>query len=157
MMLRLGIALSILSLAIPNCMMLQLGAALRPNYESVILRSLQVAADGEPEPHAPEWEVLSVAADPVLDKEHAEAEGIEDGFEGGRVLRDRHGVYHLFPTERLKTGSGVGDGPQPPNLHTRLGHWTSSTPGTRGSWARTGTIFESHHKYDASDRRSSMF
>lgn len=106
---------------------------------------------------APSWQLVSFTNEPVIDSSMAAAQGIEDGLEGGRILKDRKGLYHMFPTERMRKGSGIGDGPQPSNLYTRLGHWTSKTPGTPGSWQRVGTIVESTRVYDGSDRKASLF
>jgi hypothetical protein len=72
------------------------------------------------------------------------AEGIEYGFEGGRVVK-LDGVYHLFTTENLPGHMWV---------KTRLGHWTSPD---RIHWQRAATLYASSGDFTGRDPRAALW
>lgn len=105
----------------------------------------------------PQFQLRKYTPVPVLGKKEGATQGIEDGFEGGRFLRDEDGRYHYFPAERMRRGSGQGNGTFPSDLMMQLGHWVSDKPWEPGSWRREGTVFRSSGRYDGTDRRASLF
>jgi len=81
---------------------------------------------------------------PLLKKGDPGTEGIEFGFEGGRVVRV-NGIYHLFTSEMLG---------KPRFVKMRLAHWSS---GDGSSWRRQSTLFESSGDYAGQDPRASLW
>ncbi|QJD86573.1 hypothetical protein [Cohnella herbarum] len=81
---------------------------------------------------------------PLLKKGDAGTEGIEFGFEGGRVVR-ADGKLHLFTSEMLG---------KPRFVKMRLAHW-SSVDGLE--WERVSTLFESSGEYLGQDPRASLW
>lgn len=72
------------------------------------------------------------------------AEGIRDGFEGGRAVKVGE-TYHLFTTEMM------GD---PLWVKTRFGHWTSRD---RLAWTRVATVRESSGEFEGKDARAALW
>lgn len=61
----------------------------------------------------PRMYVKELATRPAIGEEEAAYWGIQDGFEGGRFLRTADGLYHCFPSERMRRGTGQGNGSLP--------------------------------------------
>lgn len=81
---------------------------------------------------------------PVLSKRTEPAEGIEFGFEGGRVVKI-NGTYHLFTSEMYKA---------PIWIKMRLGYWVSTD---KINWKRAATIRESSGEFKGKDPRAALW
>ncbi|MBT3191701.1 MAG: hypothetical protein HN341_04020 [Verrucomicrobia bacterium] len=103
------------------------------------------------------FDILEGPDEPVITEDHLDAQDIQGGFEGGRLLKV-DGVYHMFPTER----AGIpGAGPERDRINTRIGHWTSEDA---VNWTRVSTLYQSSGNYThidtdhpASDRRAAIW
>lgn len=82
--------------------------------------------------------------DPVLSKRTEPDEGIEFGFEGGRVVKV-NGTYHLFTSEMYKA---------PIWVKMRLGYWVSND---KINWKRAATIRESSGEFNGKDPRAALW
>ena len=82
--------------------------------------------------------------DPVLSKRTDPSEGIEFGFEGGRVVKI-NGTYHLFTSEMYKA---------PIWIKMRLGYWVSTD---KINWKRAATIRESSGEFKGKDPRAALW
>lgn len=88
--------------------------------------------------------VKDYVVEPLLRQGDPGTEGIEYGFEGGRVVRV-NGQFHLFTSEM------VG---KPRFVKMRLAHWRSHNGMT---WERVSTLFESSGEYEGQDPRASLW
>lgn len=103
------------------------------------------------------FEILEGPDEPVITEDHPDAQDIQGGFEGGRLLKVDD-VYHMFPTER----AGIPGGPPcRDRINTRIGHWTSEDA---VNWKRVSTLYQSSGNYTdidvdhpASDRRAAIW
>lgn len=89
-------------------------------------------------------QITYVHPNPVLSKRTEPAEGIEFGFEGGRVIKI-NGTYHLFTSEMYKA---------PIWVKMRLGYWISSD---KINWKRVATIRESSGEFKGKDPRTALW
>jgi hypothetical protein len=83
--------------------------------------------------------------EPILDDRSPGAEHIRYGYEGGRALKDRHGVTHIFCAEVSSPPVAVG---------THLAHWRSAD-GIR--FERVSTLFQSSGDFTGQDPRGSLY
>ncbi|CAK9112169.1 Uncharacterized protein SCF082_LOCUS52019, partial [Durusdinium trenchii] len=104
----------------------------------------------------PRLQVRELALRPAIGEAEASHWGIQDGFEGGRFLKTDDGLYHCFPSERMRRGTGQGNGTLPSDLVMQIGHWASATA-RPGSWYRVGTLVRSTGLYNASGVHSSTW
>jgi len=105
----------------------------------------------------PKFEVLQHGKAAVITQEDGARWGIQDGFEGGRVFRTEDGTFHLFPSERMRLGTGQGNGSEPSDMVMQIGHWVSRSPEVPGQWQRVGTLVKSNGIYNGSSIHSSTW
>ncbi len=96
----------------------------------------------QPQPKLRFTEILS---EPVLDDQSPGAEHIRYGYEGGRSLKDEHGVYHIFCAEVSSPPVAVG---------THLAHWRSEDG---RKFERVSTLFQSSGDFTGQDPRGSLY
>ena len=103
------------------------------------------------------FEILEGPDTPVITEDHPDAQDIQGGFEGGRLLKIE-GEYHIFPTERAGIPGGAASRDR---VNTRIGHWTSNDA---VNWSRVSTLYKSSGAYTdigtdhpASDRRAAIW
>lgn len=88
----------------------------------------------------PLFEIIGGENKPVIDEGMSGTEGIQGGFEGGRVVKVGD-TYHMFPTERA---GEKGVDYYYDRVKTRIGHWTSKDAIT---WKRESTIYQASGTY----------
>ncbi|POY39490.1 hypothetical protein C3L50_09935 [Flavobacterium alvei] len=88
----------------------------------------------------PLFEVIGGENKPVIDEGFSGTEGIQGGFEGGRVVKVGD-TYHMFPTERA---GEVGVEMYYDRVKTKIGHWTSKDA---IHWKRESTILQASGTY----------
>ena len=88
----------------------------------------------------PLFEIIGGENQPVIDEGFSGTEGIQGGFEGGRVVKVGD-TYHMFPTERAgeKEIEMYYD-----RVKTKIGHWTSKDA---IHWKRESTILQASGTY----------
>ena len=88
----------------------------------------------------PLFEIIGGENKPVIDEGFPGTEGIQGGFEGGRVVKVGD-TYHMFPTERA---GEVGIEMYYDRVKTKIGHWTSKDA---IHWKRESTILQASGTY----------
>ncbi|HQK40339.1 MAG TPA: hypothetical protein PLO52_09520 [Flavobacterium alvei] len=88
----------------------------------------------------PLFEIIGGENKPVIDEGVPGTEGIQGGFEGGRVVKVGD-TYHMFPTERA---GEVGIEMYYDRVKTKIGHWTSKDA---IHWKRESTILQASGTY----------
>ena len=88
----------------------------------------------------PLFEIIGGQNSPVVDEGMPGTEGIQGGFEGGRVVKVGD-TYHMFPTERA---GEVGVEAYYDRVKTKIGHWTSTDA---INWKRESTILQASGAY----------
>ncbi|TDD97815.1 glycoside hydrolase family protein [Flavobacterium cellulosilyticum] len=88
----------------------------------------------------PLFEIIGGENKPVIDEGFSGTEGIQGGFEGGRVVKVGD-VYHMFPTERA---GEAGIEMYYDRVKTKIGHWTSKDA---IHWKRESTILQASGTY----------
>jgi hypothetical protein len=88
----------------------------------------------------PLFEIIGGENKPVIDEGFPDAEGIQGGFEGGRVVKVGD-TYHMFPTERA---GEKGVEMYYDRVKTKIGHWTSKDA---IYWKRQSTILQASGTY----------
>ena len=88
----------------------------------------------------PLFEIIGGENKPVIDEGFLGTEGIQGGFEGGRVVKVGD-TYHMFPTERA---GEVGVEMYYDRVKTKIGHWTSKDA---IHWKRQSTIYQASGTY----------
>lgn len=88
----------------------------------------------------PLFEIIGGENKPVIDEGMSGAEGIQGGFEGGRVVKIND-TYHMFPTERA---GEIGVEMYYDRVKTKIGHWTSKDA---IHWKRESTIYQASGIY----------
>lgn len=88
----------------------------------------------------PLFEIIGGEKKPVIDEGFPGTEGIQGGFEGGRVVKVGD-TYHMFPTERA---GEVGVEMYYDRVKTKIGHWTSKDA---IHWKRESTILQASGTY----------
>ncbi|KQX12020.1 hypothetical protein [Flavobacterium sp. Root420] len=88
----------------------------------------------------PLFEIIGGENKAVIDEGMPGTEGIQGGFEGGRVVKVGD-TYHMFPTERA---GEKGVDYYYDRVKTRIGHWTSKDA---IHWKRESTIFQASGTY----------
>lgn len=105
----------------------------------------------------PLFEIIGGENKPVIDEGFPGTEGIQGGFEGGRVVKVGD-TYHMFPTERA---GEKGVEYYYDRVKTKIGHWTSKDA---IHWKRESTIYQASGVYAVTeddnpmnDRRSAIW
>ncbi|WKL46182.1 hypothetical protein Q1W71_14575 [Flavobacterium pectinovorum] len=88
----------------------------------------------------PLFEIIGGENKAVVDEGMPGTEGIQGGFEGGRVVKVGD-TYHMFPTERA---GEIGVDYYYDRVKTRIGHWTSKDA---IHWTRESTIYQASGTY----------
>ncbi|OYX82160.1 MAG: hypothetical protein B7Y83_15705 [Flavobacteriales bacterium 32-34-25] len=88
----------------------------------------------------PLFEIIGGENKPVIDEGFPGTEGIQGGFEGGRVVKVGN-TYHMFPTERA---GEKGIDYYYDRVKTRIGHWTSKDA---IHWKRESTLYQASGTY----------
>jgi len=88
----------------------------------------------------PLFEIIGGENKPVIDEGMSGTEGIQGGFEGGRVVKVGD-TYHMFPTERA---GEKGVDYYYDRVKTKIGHWTSKDA---IHWKRESTIYQASGVY----------
>lgn len=88
----------------------------------------------------PLFEIIGGENKPVIDEGFPGTEGIQGGFEGGRVVKVGD-TYHMFPTERA---GEVGVEMYYDRVKTKIGHWISKDA---IHWKRESTILQASGTY----------
>ena len=88
----------------------------------------------------PLFEILGGENKAVIDEGFPGTEGIQGGFEGGRVVKVGD-TYHMFPTERA---GEKGVEMYYDRVKTKIGHWTSKDA---IHWKRESTILQASGTY----------
>jgi len=86
------------------------------------------------------FEIIGGENKPVVDEGMPGTEGIQGGFEGGRVVKVGD-TYHMFPTERA---GEIGVDYYYDRVKTKIGHWTSKDA---IHWRRESTIYQASGTY----------
>jgi len=97
----------------------------------------------------PLFEIIGGENKPVIDEGMSGTEGIQGGFEGGRVVKVGD-TYHMFPTERA---GEIGVDYYYDRVKTRIGHWTSKDAIT---WKRESTIYQASGTYAVTEDDNPM-
>jgi len=97
----------------------------------------------------PLFEIIGGESKPVIDEGMSGTEGIQGGFEGGRVVKVGD-TYHMFPTERA---GEIGVDYYYDRVKTRIGHWTSKDAIT---WKRESTIYQASGTYAVTEDDNPM-
>lgn len=95
------------------------------------------------------FEIIGGENKPVIDEGMSGTEGIQGGFEGGRVVKVGD-TYHMFPTERA---GEKGVDYYYDRVKTRIGHWTSKDAIT---WKRESTIYQASGTYAVTEDDNPM-
>lgn len=105
----------------------------------------------------PLFEIIGGENKAVIDEGFPGTEGIQGGFEGGRVVKVGD-TYHMFPTERA---GEKGVEMYYDRVKTKIGHWTSKDA---IHWKRESTIYQASGVYAVTeddnpmnDRRSAIW
>ena len=88
----------------------------------------------------PLFEIIGGENKAVIDEGMPGTEGIQGGFEGGRVVKIGD-TYHMFPTERA---GELGVEMYYDRVKTKIGHWTSKDA---IHWKRESTILQASGTY----------
>ncbi|GGA69347.1 hypothetical protein GCM10008015_07630 [Flavobacterium palustre] len=88
----------------------------------------------------PLFEIIGGENKPVIDEGFPGVDGIQGGFEGGRVVKVGD-TYHMFPTERA---GEMGVPYYYDRVKTKIGHWTSKDA---IHWKRESTILQASGTY----------
>lgn len=88
----------------------------------------------------PLFEIIRGENKPVIEEGMPGTEGIQGGFEGGRVVKVGD-TYHMFPTERA---GEKGVDYYYDRVKTKIGHWTSKDA---IHWKRESTIYQASGIY----------
>ena len=88
----------------------------------------------------PLFEIIGGENKPVVEEGMPGTEGIQGGFEGGRVVKVGD-TYHMFPTERA---GEIGVDYYYDRVKTKIGHWTSKDA---IHWKRESTIYQASGTY----------
>jgi len=97
----------------------------------------------------PLFEIIGGENKPVIDEGMSGTEGIQGGFEGGRVVKVGD-TYHMFPTERA---GEKGVDYYYDRVKTKIGHWTSKDAIT---WKRESTIYQASGVYAVTEDDNPM-
>ena len=97
----------------------------------------------------PLFEIIGGENKPVIDEGMSGTEGIQGGFEGGRVVKVGD-TYHMFPTERA---GEKGVDYYYDRVKTKIGHWTSKDA---ISWKRESTIYQASGTYAVTEDDNPM-
>lgn len=97
----------------------------------------------------PLFEIIDGENKPVVDEGMPGTEGIQGGFEGGRVVKVGD-TYHMFPTERA---GEKGVDYYYDRVKTRIGHWTSKDA---IHWKRESTIYQASGTYAVTEDDNPM-
>ena len=97
----------------------------------------------------PLFEIIGGENKPVIDEGMPGTEGIQGGFEGGRVVKVGD-TYHMFPTERA---GEVGVEYYYDRVKTKIGHWTSKDA---IHWKRESTIYQASGTYAVTEDDNPM-
>ncbi|WP_246236284.1 glycoside hydrolase family protein [Flavobacterium ajazii] len=97
----------------------------------------------------PLFEIISGENKPVIDEGMSGTEGIQGGFEGGRVVKVGD-TYHMFPTERA---GEKGVDYYYDRVKTKIGHWTSKDA---IHWKRESTIYQASGTYAVTEDDNPM-
>lgn len=97
----------------------------------------------------PLFDIIGGENKPVIDEGMPGTEGIQGGFEGGRVVKVGD-TYHMFPTERA---GKIGVEMHYDRVKTKIGHWTSKDA---IKWERVSTIYEASGTYAVTEDDNPM-
>ncbi|WP_417939462.1 hypothetical protein [Flavobacterium sp. RS13.1] len=97
----------------------------------------------------PLFEIIGGENQPVIDEGMSGTEGIQGGFEGGRVVKVGD-TYHMFPTERA---GEKGVDYYYDRVKTKIGHWTSKDA---IHWKRESTIYQASGTYAVTEDDNPM-
>jgi len=97
----------------------------------------------------PLFEIIGGENKPVIDEGMSGTEGIQGGFEGGRVVKVGD-TYHMFPTERA---GEKGIEMYYDRVKTKIGHWTSKDA---IHWKRESTIYQASGTYAVTEDDNPM-
>lgn len=97
----------------------------------------------------PLFEIIGGENKPVIDEGMSGTEGIQGGFEGGRVVKVGD-TYHMFPTERA---GEKGVDYYYDRVKTKIGHWTSKDA---IHWKRESTIYQASGTYAVTEDDNPM-
>jgi hypothetical protein len=97
----------------------------------------------------PLFEIIGGENKPVIDEGFPGTEGIQGGFEGGRVVKIGD-TYHMFPTERA---GEKGIEMYYDRVKTKIGHWTSKDA---IHWKRESTIYQASGVYAVTEDDNPM-
>lgn len=97
----------------------------------------------------PLFEVIGGENKPVIDEGMSGTDGIQGGFEGGRVVKVGD-TYHMFPTERA---GEKGVDYYYDRVKTKIGHWTSKDA---IHWKRESTIYQASGTYAVTEDDNPM-
>jgi hypothetical protein len=86
------------------------------------------------------FDIIGGENKPVIDEGFSGTQGIQGGFEGGRVVKVGD-TYHMFPTERA---GEAGIEMYYDRVKTKIGHWTSKDA---IHWKRESTILQASGVY----------
>lgn len=92
----------------------------------------------------PLFEIIGGENEPTINEGMPGTEGIQGGFEGGRVVKVGD-TYHMFPTERA---GEIGLEAYYDRVKTKIGHWTSKDA---IHWKRQSTIYQASGTYAVTD------
>ena len=97
----------------------------------------------------PLFDIIGGENKPVIDEGMSGTEGIQGGFEGGRVVKVGN-TYHMFPTERA---GEIGVPYYYDRVKTKIGHWTSQDA---IHWKRESTILQASGNYAVTEDDNPM-
>ncbi|MEP7093219.1 MAG: hypothetical protein ABI793_04110 [Flavobacterium sp.] len=97
----------------------------------------------------PLFEIIGGENKAVIDEGMPGTEGIQGGFEGGRVVKVGD-TYHMFPTERA---GEKGVEMYYDRVKTKIGHWTSKDA---IHWKRESTIYQASGTYAVTEDDNPM-
>lgn len=97
----------------------------------------------------PLFDIIGGENKPVIDEGMSGTEGIQGGFEGGRVVKVGN-TYHMFPTERA---GEIGAPYYYDRVKTKIGHWTSQDA---IHWKRESTILQASGNYAVTEDDNPM-
>ncbi|KRD08938.1 hypothetical protein ASE21_13895 [Flavobacterium sp. Root901] len=97
----------------------------------------------------PLFEIIGGENKAIIDEGMSGTEGIQGGFEGGRVVKVGD-TYHMFPTERA---GEKGVDYYYDRVKTKIGHWTSKDA---IHWKRESTIYQASGVYAVTEDDNPM-
>lgn len=97
----------------------------------------------------PLFEIIGGENKAIIDEGFPGTEGIQGGFEGGRVVKVGD-TYHMFPTERA---GEKGVDYYYDRVKTKIGHWTSKDA---VHWKRESTIYQASGTYAVTEDDNPM-